>query len=541
MQKPGTHQQTIFSFAPFFLFLLLTVFSHPAKSQEFVWGNSQEIDFDFNPEYLNYSLAVNSQGDIFQAGLKTFSSNYIIEAYGDNFFLKYDPSGNLLFSKLFEGECIITNMTCDNANNVLLVGMLIGDVTFAQGHTMTYTGSSSNTFLLKFDEAGEMIWMKNLTEIYTLSNNIRAIDSDGENNIYIAYDDNQNASTTIKRFSAEGIETLSIVQASVSLISSVDVNDEGDILVAGSCPSSNATFGGVPYNSGFSYASYVAKYNQSGQTQWVKFVEDLTCIVPRIKWSTTGDIYFSGRLTGAYSFGSLPTNGPAWVYDFFLAKLNSEGDFLWVREVPQSTIGDATVGKLNHLGLDNFGNPYIVGFTRGEIDWDDDLQTSITGNRGLIILSYNSAGDIQWIKTGNGPQDTQAIAVFSTDEIYMTGTAFGMVKLDDIIISSPSFYFPYLAKIEVDPTGIFQTASNTQIGIYPNPMIDHARIVIGNSSALITDVEVINMSGKTEKAFHRLNNSSFKIEKDDLSEGIYFVRIGLSNGTSITKKLVVLG
>jgi hypothetical protein len=122
----------------------------------------------------------------------------------------------------------------------------------------------------------------------------------------------------------------------------------------------------------------------------------------------------------------------------------------------------------------------------------------------------------------------------------MTGTAFGMVQLDDIVISSPSFYYPYLAKIELDPTGIFQTVTNTQLGIYPNPMTDHARIVIGNSSELIRNVEVINMSGKTEKTFHGVNNSGLRIEKGNLSEGIYFVRIGLSNGATITKKLVVL-
>ena len=527
----------------YFAILGLVLLLNPIHlhSQNFVWATSQEIDYDFNPEMLNYVTTVNPAGDVYYAGLKTYANNYNLEAFGDNFFAKYDRYGEQKFFKIFSGDCIVKNITSDLDNYIYVVGSLRSDVTFSPGQTMEfYESGSANTFIIKYSQWGDFIWMKNLTEIYGFSNRINGLSTDVNNNVYVAYADNANASTIIRKFSADGDELLEIVQTSVPLVSSIDVSLNGDIFVAGSCPTSNATFGGVPYNSGFSYASYVAKYNALGQSQWVKFVEDVTCIEPQVKWSPAGDIYLSGQLTSAHNFGAIPANGPEWVYDFFLAQMNSEGEFTWVREVPQVLTGDASVGKLTHLDLDFFGNPYITGFIRNDISWDDTWQTSVT-SRGLIVLAYTSDGDYRWVKAASGALDAQAISVFSPDEIYITGTAFGVVQLDDINLTANSFYFPYLAKIEAVTTGtISRDAFNSSVGIYPNPMRSHANIQVENSMALINEVEVLDMSGNTIKQFNNVNNEKITLQRDGMSDGIYFIRINLSDGSKVSKKLVVI-
>jgi len=527
----------------YFTLIGLTVLINPTHihAQNFVWGTSQEIEFDFNPELLNYVSTVNAAGDVYYSGLKSFSNNYNSEAYGDNFFAKYDRFGEQKFFKIFSGDCIVKNITSDLDNNIYVVGGLRSDVTFSPGHTMAFFESgSANTFIIKFSQWGDFIWMKNLTEIYGFSNRISGLCADIDNDVYVAYADNSNASTIIRKFSPDGDELLEIIQTSVSLISSIDVSLDGDIFAAGSCPTSNATFAGVPYNSGFSYATYVAKYGAQGQTQWVKFAEDVTCIEPQVKWSMTGDIYLSGQLTGAHNFGTIPTNGPEWVFDFFLAQMNSDGDFTWVREVPQTLTGDASVGKLSHLGLDFFGNPYITGFTRNDISWDDNWQTSVTA-RGLIILAYTSSGNYRWVKAASGALDAQSISVFSPDEIYITGTAFGLVQLDDINITANSFYFPYLAKIEAVTTGTSNGDHvNSSVGIYPNPMRSQANIQIDHSMVLINDVEILDMSGNTIRHFRNLSQEKLTLQRDAINDGIYFIRISLSDGSLVSKKLIVI-
>lgn len=528
----------------FYISLLgLILFINPIHlhAQNFVWGTSQEIEFDFNPELLNYVTTVNAAGDVYYAGLKTYSNNYNSEAYGDNFFAKYDRFGDQKFFKIFSGDCIVKNITSDLDNNIYVVGSLRSDVTFSPGQTMAFFESgSANTFIVKYSQWGDFIWMKNLTEIYGFSNRINGLCTDINSNVYVAYADNSSASTIIRKFSPDGNELLEIIQTFVSLISSIDVSLDGDIFVAGSCPTSNATFAGVPYNPGFSYATYVVKYNAQGQTQWVKFVEDVTCIEPQVKWSPAGDIYLSGQLTGAHNFGTIPANGPEWVYDFFLAQMNSDGEFMWVCEVPQTLTGDASVGKLSHLDLDFFGNPYITGFTRNDIVWNDDWQTSVT-SRGLVVLAYTSAGDYRWVKTASGALDAQAISVFSPDEIYITGTAFGLVQLDDINITANSFYFPYLAKIEAVTTGTsIANQVSSSVGIYPNPMRSYANIQVEHSMALINEVEILDMSGNTIRHFKNVNQGSITLQRDAINDGIYFIRFSLSDGSSLSKKLIVI-
>lgn len=513
-----------------------------AVAQNFAWGTSQEIDFDLNPELLNYVTTANHAGDVYYGGLKTYAENLSGQAYGDNFFAKYDPYGEQKFYKVFTGHCILKNMCSDLENNIYVVGMMTSDVTFSPGQTMAFFGTGiTNTFLIKFTQWGDFIWMKNLSELYSLSNRIDGLCTDNDNNIYIAYADNSNANSIIRKLSSQGEDELEIIQTSVSIVSSIDVSLEGDIFVAGSCPGSNATFGGVPYNSGFSYASYVAKYNASGENQWVKFVEDNTCIFPRIRWSPSGDIYFSGKLTGAYTFGSIPVNGPAWVYDFFLAKMDAGGEFLWVREVPETLTGDATLGKLTHLDLDYFGNPYISGFTRNDIVWDENWQTSVS-SRGLIVLAYTSNGEIRWVKTANGALDAQSISVFSPDEIYVAGSAFGVVQLDDINLTSNSFYFPYLAKIEAVTTGTFSENNLASgFGVYPNPMFEQANIIIENSPAGLQSVEILDMSGNIVMKPRITNRHKLGFTRENLANGIYFVRVTLTDGKLISKKLVIIG
>lgn len=535
--KPYNHIKCLFAL----LIIACIIYAGNANSQNFVWGTSQEIDFEYNPELLNYVTEVNAAGDVYYGGLKTYAENLSGQAYGDNFFAKYDKYGEQKFYKIFAGNCILKNISSDLENNIYLVGMMTSDLTFSPGQTMTFFGTgTTNTFLIKFTQWGDFVWMKNLTELYSLSNRIDGLCTDGANNVYIAYADNTNANSIIRKFTPQGVEVLEIIQTSVPIISSIDVSSDGDIFAAGSCPGSNATFGGIPFNSGFSYSSYVSKYNASGETRWVKFVEDNSCIYPRIRWSPNGEIYFSGRLSGAFDFGSIPTNGPEWVYDFFLAKMDSEGEFVWVREVPETLTGDATVGKLSHLDLDYFGNPYISGFTRNDIAWDDTWQTSVT-SRGLIILAYTSDGEIRWVKTANGALDAQSITVFSPDEIYISGTAFGVVQLDDINLSSNSFYFPYLAKVEAVTTGLISDGTPASaIGIYPNPMVDYANVLVENSKGNFEYVEILDLSGNVVRKPEITNRRKFGFSREGLPNGIYFLRAALTDGNQYSKKLVVI-
>ncbi|MFP4470030.1 MAG: T9SS type A sorting domain-containing protein [Bacteroidales bacterium] len=508
-------------------------------AQSFVWAKTRPLDYSLNPEMLNYTVAVSNAGQVYFAGLKNFSNHYSNEAFGDNFFICYDADGNQIFEKLFTGECVVKNMHVSKDGFIHLAGLIRGDVEFAPGQTMTYSGEGANAFLVRFSADGSFSWMKNLSEIYVFADQVRGITSDEQHHIFVVYNDNTNANSFIRKFDAAGDEMLLVQQTSVAVISSIDIDADGNIVVAGSCPSSTATFGGIPYNSGFAYALYVAKYNDQGQNQWVKFVEDVTCQNPRVRCSPAGDYYVSGHLFDGFEFGGIPTSGPAWVYDFFMAKMNADGDFEWVKEVPETTDGDASVGRLNHLALDYYGNPYLSGFTRGQIQWDENWQSEVV-NRGILAATYTSGGEYRWIKFGSGGWNAQSIAVFSPDEIYIAGTALGQMQLDDITVTAAGFYYPFLAKIEDVTTQAGNDALAGTIEIYPNPAKDKCTIRTAKPGQMVSGYQILNSGGAIVAANEQVFAPEMVMDAGNLEKGIYVVRVKFTDGTVASEKLVVI-
>ena len=509
------------------------------QAQTFEWAVAEDIEFELNPESLNYAVTADVWGNVYYAGLKTYAASYGSNAFGESFFTKYDGNGGQIFHKLMAGQSVITNLESDLQNNIAMTGMMRTDLVFSAGDTLAYTGSGTNTFVVKFTPNGQIIWMKNLSALYGYSDQIKGLALDEEDNIYVAWSSSATGNSMVSKFSSEGELMFDILQNSVSVISSIDVGANGDIYVAGSCPNPNALFGGVPYNSGFTYSIYVARYNSAGQPLWVKFVEDINCIQPRIQWSPVNKIFLSGKLSAPMTFGNIPTNGPSWVYDFFLARMDTTGVFEWVREVPQTTIGDATTGKLKHLSLDYYGFPYVCGFSRGEIEWSEQWQTN-TGARGLIVLAYNPNGDYRWIKTATGALDAQAIDAFSPDEIYVTGVAFGQLQLDDIILTAGSFYFPFLAKIQLVTTGTpMLTQNEARAKVFPNPMHEIATVAIENTTSTIKHLYIRNLNGMLVKEISA-DSQTVRFTRENLSPGLYLVDLRISDGSVITTKLVVL-
>lgn len=508
-------------------------------AQTFDWAVAEDIEFELNPEFLNYAVTTDVWGYVYYAGLKTYAASYGSNAFGESFFAKYDANGSQMFHKLIAGQTVITNLASDRQNNIIVTGMMRTEVVFWAGDTLAYNGSGTNTFVVKITQQGQVVWMKNLSTLYGSSDQIKGVALDEDDNIYVAWSANATGHSMVTKFSPGGELLLDILQSSVSIVSSIDVSADGDIYVAGSCPSPNAVYGGVPYNSGFTYSIYVARYNSMGETVWVQFVEDVNCIQPRVRWSPINKLFVSGRLSAPMTFGAIPTNGPAWVFDFFLARMDTTGTFDWVREVPQTTLGDASTGKLNHLSLDYYGFPYLCGFSRGEIEWSELWQTN-TGARGLIVLAYNPDGDYRWIKTATGALDAQAIHAFSPDEIYVTGVAFEQLHLDDITLSANSFIFPFLAKIQLVTTGSkFMAPHAIQAKIFPNPMHDVATIAIENASASIQHLYIRTLAGMMIKEVFT-NSQTAHFTRENLRPGLYLVDIRLSDGTNAISKLVVL-
>ncbi|MDD4310081.1 MAG: SBBP repeat-containing protein [Candidatus Cloacimonetes bacterium] len=128
-----------------------------------------------------------------------------------------------------------------------------------------------------------------------------------------------------------------------------------------------------------------------------------------------GSSYVAGCFYGDISFGntSLTSQGGS---DLIVAKLDPQGNWLWAKQV-----GDAENQEANGIAIDNSGGIYVCGMFNGTASFG---QTTLTSdNRDICIAKIDGEGNWLWAKKagGNSDDSANAIAVDSTNGIYLTG------------------------------------------------------------------------------------------------------------------------
>jgi len=90
------------------------------------------------------------------------------------------------------------------------------------------------------------------------------------------------------------------------------------------------------------------------------------------------------------------------------------------------------------------------------------------------------------------------------------------------------------------PVGITEYDVNASSVVFPNPMNGKATIRVAEFIQLKNaECKVTDVMGKNVKTIHSIHTNEFLIERDKLSEGIYFYQI-MQHGTLISKgKLVI--
>ncbi len=186
---------------------------------------------------------------------------------------------------------------------------------------------------------------------------------------------------------------------------------------------------------------FIAKYNSSGDAQWVAKAGSSSHSERgnAIALDTSGNIYVTGTSNvGSMSFynsdgtasgTSLPTGKGE--YDVFLAKYNASGFFQWAIKMT-SSFTEQGLG----VAVDTSGNPYITGYYRGPMDLyntDGITFASVshfgTGSDDVFIAKYNSSGVLQWLRTahaygvsGTGVNERgYGVAIDTSNNVYLTG------------------------------------------------------------------------------------------------------------------------
>ncbi len=368
--------------------------------------------------------------------------------------------------------------------------------------------------------------------------------------LYVGYT-SYNSNNYIKKYDLDGNELLSINAYPITSIGDIDIDLQGNIYVAGSCFGGNVQFANLNTVAPYTYDDYFVKFTSSGSCIWVKFVEDATVQKPNIICDPAGNLFACGELFGAFMFGNIQALGPAWVYDFYLTKMDSSGTFLWVREVPNGSPpsnGDASRGTSNSIALDGQNNVYFTGFSRYTINWGNNVITYGTIGNNLLVLKYNSNGTILWGKTSSGSSNARGDAI-STDNqgnILISGNFGGTVSFDTINVVGTGYINSYVAKLSNTATSvnfISEIVKSYSLNNYPNPFNPETKINFSLPNPDYVTLTVYDIRGKEISTLvnQKMNTGNYSVvfNGSDFSSGIYFYRLHAGNYLE-TRKMVLV-
>lgn len=487
-------------------------------AQNFQWADFPVTTNTSGTSSIGYSTTCDNLGNVYCVGFKDNQFN-AGAVYGHLFYRKYNTNGVLIFDKTISGKVRNINLTSDSAGNIYFVGAFKNIISFEGGGLINSSSSSEENILVKFDSNGVFLWNQNISN-FGAFNHFTAIATDSNNDIYIGID-NFNSSKILKLATTNGTVLQTIEQVNVQIITSLSIDDLGNIYASGSCGKTTSMFAGVSQPTNLDYSYYAVKYNPNGSHQWTKYIQSISCLDSQISAKTSNNIYFSATLTGAYAFGSLTTLGPPSGFsdDIFVTKLDVNGNFIWVREVAGS--GKASIGKQRFLISDSNENVYFVGTTRSTTVWSPTMTTIVTGfGDDALLLKYNSNGDLLLAKQFGGQSSDRcdSVGLDSSGNIYVAGIKTGNVAFDGIS-NSGGTNVPYLAKIgnNLNTKNFIEKS----FAIYPNPSQNEITILLNAKDK--AEGNIINLLGQKVMNFEVGDKTSISVL--DFENGIYFVKI----------------
>jgi len=286
-----------------------------------------------------------------------------------------------------------TAIALDDYGNIYITG-----ISFGSGIGLDYA-------TIKYDSAGNEIWIRRYNGPGNSADWGRAIAVDDSGNVYVtgqslgsgtSYDyatikyDSDGGEQWVRRYNGPG-------------------NDEDDAYAITIDGSGNICITGYSTGSGTDYDYATIKYDPNGNELWVARYdgpannEDWACA---IAVDGSGNIYVAGRSFNSSAYGDC---------DYTTIKYDPNGGELWVRRY--NGPGDDT-DSATAIAVDGSGNIYITGFSEGSGTYSD-----------YATIKYDTNGIELWVSRHNGPGNgydrAYALAVDGPGNIYVTGHSRG--------------------------------------------------------------------------------------------------------------------
>ena len=266
-----------------------------------------------------------------------------------------------------------TGIAVDSNNDVIIAGTFTSNYIMLGTNNVFLSNSdtnsfSSNYFVAKYNQNGQVIWAK------------KAICNTGTSSNKIVTDNN------------------------------------GNIYACGFINNSNSVFNMVSFDGNSTYThnnggkSFLVKYSSQGIAQWVMFINNKYWgydTISALKW----DEKTNSILIGGYCLGDSVNIGNQNVINTgnnlqfsFIAKIDIQlGNVVWLKK----TNGNSFITKINDIDVDSIGSVYVAASFSGNylfLPSNDSLINSSVSTGAIFsdgyFAKYNQNGILEWVKKG---------------------------------------------------------------------------------------------------------------------------------------------
>ncbi|MGV3638575.1 MAG: hypothetical protein ACO1NQ_13125 [Flavobacteriales bacterium] len=447
------------------------------------WARSASFDQSGTifTQYPDQLIAAVGSGGAALFGVSRWVENYSGDPYGDLQVVRYDADGGISWSTTWAGAGLATGLRGTPAGGVVAMGEFLDSLRLDPDHLLSTPDNAPHAFVAQLDAAGSVEWVVDLNSIFEEARGPRSPVFNQAGELLFGL---LNAGSVVVRMDGSG-ELLGSIPQSPPAIYGVEVDPLDNIYVTGSCAApTGATFNGVdfvPGVSGNGYNRYLVRYRSDGTPAWVKFSGDVTCSTSEVRYDGAGGLYWAGLLFAGATFDTYELDGPSngSTPDFHLCKLDTSGNFMWVREGPGGQGNGVGPGLQQYLAVDEAGHVIMAGQGKGVLLWENGLTITVNGASDALLTCFDADGDILWCKRGDSVDQfdrAHALDIGSDGSIYLAGLSRQSIAFDDVVVPGNGIgNTPFVARFAALNTAVFDDRQAAEV-VYPSPVRNELHI-----------------------------------------------------------------
>lgn len=557
--------------------LLLITFLADAQLLKFDWAKSMGgLSYDYGN-----SITTDAKGNVYTTGSFNGTADFdpgdnlleLTSYSSDAFISKLDAHGNYVWVKQLGGQQNTYNdygisVAIDLSGNIYTVGGFVGKGDFDPGIGLANLTSAGkgDVFISKLDSNGNYVWVKqlggnsfdyassmvldDLGNVYIAGSFDGTADFDPDSSKIFNIKSAGDADIFISKLDASGnfVWAKQIGGALLDVVNSISVDKSGNVYTTGSFEGKvdfdpgAGTYFLTPTGSDI----FISKLDASGNFVWAKQMggnlHESGNSIAIDKWS---NIYATGTFQGtadfnpSSEFSNLISTGNE---DIFILKLNSAGNFIWVKQMGGDLFDNALCAT-----TDSSGFVYVTGNFQGIADFNpsssEKLNLTSIGRDDIFISKLDPQGNFVWAKSMGGTLNEigNSIALDKSGNIYTTGFFQETVDFDPgsgvYNLNSSGDDDIFVQKMSNSTGTVPKDLNLRHVSIYPNPTNKFLKVELTDFNFKKNRIQILNSVGQIVlEETPIIQNSQFNIEY--LPDGLYFVKV-LSDNQIIAKLKII--